>query len=115
MLCNTVKTFAVVIGAVWITISAYAAWSSFFGSRKKYIEEKAKYEEAMRDYSRKQAQWKYQVSFWQQESEQVQQTYETSLENRAKIYAVGVLAPKYRNFELYAVCLNIFKQVLARQ
>lgn len=109
MLCNAVKILAVVIGVGWITVSAYKALTATLKGRKKYIEEQKSHEKSMRDYSKKQMQWKYQVSLWQQECKQIKLTLETSQENQAKIYAIGVLAPKYRNFAAVCSLLEYFQ------
>lgn len=109
MFCNAVKILAVVIGVGWITVSAYKALTATVKSRKKYIEEQKNHEKSMRDYSKKQMQWKYQVSLWQQECKQIKLTLETSQENQAKIYAIGVLAPKYRNFAAVCSLLEYFQ------
>lgn len=109
MFCNSVKTLAVVIGVGWVTVSAYKALTATLKGRKKYIEEQKNYEESMRNYSKKQMQWKYQVSLWQQECKQIKSTLETSQENQAKIYAIGVLAHKYRNFAAVCSLLEYFQ------
>lgn len=63
----------------------------------------------MRDYTRKQLLWKYQVSLWQQECKQVEATFETSQAELKKIYSIGVLAPKYRNFVAVCSLLEYFQ------